>query len=476
VDVALSQALTDAAVQQEMGQVIAAVFTSAAVTSSSHESIRTFFDAPHKHPQYTAIITSNPDIYPALTSLLHQFTTLGTAKKSLHTSVDLLDAADILSEDLSACPDIGSLPALKELYARKLTRMSAFRHSDMLGTIQSECRNLNEDTDNSRVCTATTEAMNMLTIDTTMATSLNGNIDLTFTSDAAALVFIGQNPTLVTDEEIEARMLKVARKHLFCPENVRWDGVLGVIAKTVDILRRYSLLDIAPTLFQVNDSFDHSTAILGGRYFPPVAIEAIDYSFHGTAETQLGACLTSVGAFIRENKRELIQRQGPTFLRFPRDIACFDGCSVVPPASISESDATFKVVLSLRVYKDATQAASRPHATVSHEAAISTWRAAETAVAGFQDVHVEVAGAYEWKRYSYDRIDDMMPALAALNNLQSCSDITSCPVDTVTMNTFNATQRLRATVGKVFGYRDYCLLERQMEYTLKRNLKMYLEG
>jgi hypothetical protein len=128
------------------------------------------------------------------------------------------------------------------------------------------------------------------------------------------------------------------------------------------------------------------------------------------------------------------------------------------------------------VYKDATEAASRPHATVSHEAAISTWRAAETAVAGFQDVHVEVAGAYEWKRYSYDRIDDMMPALAALNNLQSCSDITSCPVDTVTMNTFNATQRLRATVGKVFGYRDYCLLERQMEYTLKRNLKMYLEG
>jgi hypothetical protein len=66
---------------------------------------------------------------------------------------------------------------------------------------------------------------------------------------------------------------------------------------------------------------------------------------------------------------------------------------------------------------------------------------------------VDVAGAYEWKRYSYDRIDDMTPALTALHNLQSCSDITSCPVDTVTMNTFSALQRLWSSCGKVMGHR-----------------------
>jgi hypothetical protein len=335
--------------------------------------------------------------------------------------------------------------------------MSVFALSKLFENVVHECDQLTSDYGGNyaqiRISGATTEAMNMLTIDTTNATSIHGNVNVTFTSDAAALVFIGQNPTLVSDEDIEARMLEVARRHLFCPENARWNGVLGAIAKSVDILRRYSLLDIAPTLFQVNDSFDHCAAILGGRYFPPVAVETLDCSFHGTAETQLGACLASVGGFIRENKRELIQRQGPTFLRFPRDIACFDGCSVVPPTSHNASDAAFKVVLSLRVYKDAVEAASRPHATVSHEAAISAWRAAEAAVAGLQDVHVEVAGAFQWKRYSYNRIDDMTPALTALHNLQTCSDITSCPVDTVTMNTYDAIMRLWATAGKVFGYR-----------------------
>jgi hypothetical protein len=248
-------------------------------------------------------------------------------------------------------------------------------------------------------------------------------------------------------------MLEVARRHLFCPENVRWDGLLGVIAKAGDILRRYSLLDISPTLFQVNDSFDHSTATLGGRYFPPVAVEDLDYSFHGTAEAQLGACLASVGAFIRENKRELAKREGPTCLRFPRDIACFDGCSVVPQTSRNASDATFKVVLSLRVYGDAAEAAARPHASVSHEAAISAWRAAEAAVAGLQDVHVEVVGAYEWKRYSYQAKEHEVSALAALQNQKSCSDITSCPVDTVTMNIRDALHRLWSTYAKIFGSR-----------------------
>jgi hypothetical protein len=335
--------------------------------------------------------------------------------------------------------------------------MSVFNVSNLFQDVVDKCGQLSSDYGGNsarrRKFCATTEAMNMLTIDTTNATSIHGNVDLKFTSDAAALFFIAKNPTLVTDEEIEARMLQVARRHLFCPENARWDGVLGAIAKAVDILHRYSLLDIAPTLFQVNDSFDHSAAILGGRYFPPVAVEALDCSFYGTAETQLDACLASVGGFIRENKRELIQRQGPTFLRFPRDIACFDGCSVVPPASINESDAIFKVVLSLRVYKDIVEAASRPHATVSHEAAISAWRAAEAAVAGLHNARVEVVGAYQWKRYSYNRMDDMTPALAALNNLQSCSDITSCPVDTVSMNTYDAIRRLWATAEEVFGSR-----------------------
>jgi undecaprenyl pyrophosphate synthase len=105
------------------------------------------------------------------------------------------------------------------------------------------------------------------------------------------------------------------------------------------------------------------------------------------------------------------------------------------------------------VYGDAAEAAARPHASVSHEAAISAWRAAEAAVAGLQDVHVEVVGAYEWKRYSYQAKEHEVSALAALQNQKSCSDITSCPVDTVTMNIRDALHRLWSTYAKIFGSR-----------------------
>jgi hypothetical protein len=333
--------------------------------------------------------------------------------------------------------------------------MRAFKQSRCLDSIRLDFRNIAAECPDGfaaeNLFAASNDVLDMLIIDDTDATTLQGNVDVTFTSDAAALYFILRNVNLTTDDEIEARVLQVTRKFLFYPENVRWDGLLGVIAKAVDILRRYSILNVSPTLFQLNDSFDHSAAILGGRYFPPVAVEALDYSFHGTAETQLNACLASVGVFIREHKRELVKRQGPTFLRFPRDVACFDGCSIVPPNSSLSAHEEFKVVLSLRVYKDVADVTTRPHATVSHEAAISTWRATEAAAAGLHDVGVEVCGAYQSSRYQYC---STAREQVALSEIHTGSDITSCPVDTISFHISSALQRLWDATGKCLGFYD----------------------
>jgi hypothetical protein len=438
IDVAISHADSDTMLQ-EMRHIA----EQAGFTTPTPEFVRKFSAHPCQFPQYSEVILSLPTSYPSLSSLLQLIGAYDAAKMAVATAIDLSEVAEALHEDLTVCPDIGCVINAKELLLRRMQRF--YRNSNMFYNIDIDVeRFIMQESRRGRYESGgyTSCIINMITVDDTIATTQEGNVDAAFTSDFVSLCYALKRmkrcamyksdahllTSLATDDFLETQLLESCHRMMFTPQSFRWSGYLGMIANALDVLNRYSLLDIRPMLFQSYGSYNHSSAILGGRYFPPVAIDTLDCTFYGSQEVQLAACLSATASHIHRNSADLVNRRGPTFIRFPRDIPCFDGCCVLPPAALDAPDAAFKVVLSLRVESDAAEAL--PHDTPSHEGAISSLRTTLAAAHEQENIRVDVVGAYHLHRYaSYSEDTDTDPPGASV----SC-DIVSVPVDMISMS------------------------------------------